>query len=408
MKTEFVKLKYQDIKFKEEKDSINAVFLTNYYFKIPRKEIEKIGEYKIEEGTIVFKGVSEKSAKHKFSHLLERYFNNLTNLITKKPTIYIRKNLGIPLIGNTVFGIIYRNTNIIEVKPVTGCNLNCVYCSIDEGVDTKKANDFVVECDYLVEEIKKMAEFIGEEWHCHIGTHGEPLLYPNLTKLIGEVAKIDNIRTISMDTNATLLTEKKIDELVEAGLTRFNVSLDAIDEEIAKKMCNAHYNVSHIKNMCKYITKKASLLIAPVFVRGWNDKEIERIIQFALEINKKDTIKLGIQNFLEYPRGRNPTKQMLWSVFYSKLSDLEKKYKTKLILSAKDFGIKKSRVLEKPFKKGDLVKAKIVCEGLYKNEKIAVADGRSINILRCNKKVGDSARIRIIRDKHNCFAGFCN
>jgi len=398
-------LEYKQLKFCEEGDFLEIIFLKNYSIKIPKKEVEKIGKFETQQNKIIFKDVEKSSAERKFNFLVEKHFGNLVNVVTKKHTIYIHKNSGIPLIGNTAFGIIYRNTNMIEVKPVTGCNLNCIYCSIDEGVSSLKKTDFLIEKDYLVQEIKKLADFIGEEWSCHIGTHGEPLLYPELKELIHDISKIPKVNAISMDTNATLLTEEIVDELIEAGLSRFNISLDALDEKIAQKMANFPYNLEHIKKISEYIGKKSEMLIAPVWVPGYNDNEIEKLVQFSLRVAKKSRIKMGIQNFLEYEYGRKPAKQMPWSEFYGKLKKLEEKYKTKLILNAEDFGIRKSKTLPKPFRKGEVIKAKVMCDGMYGNEKIAVSDNRSINVFGCNAKPGSIIKVKILRDKHNCFAG---
>ncbi|GAI56235.1 unnamed protein product, partial [marine sediment metagenome] len=97
-------------------------------------------------------------------------------------------------------------------------------------------------------------------------------------------------------------------------------------------------------NMCKYAARKADLIIAPVWLHGINDRDIEHIIEFALSLNKKQSTPLiGIQNFLEYKYGKRPIKQESWQEFYSWFHKLEQKYKTKLILSRKDFNIKKGK-----------------------------------------------------------------
>ena len=398
-------LSFEQLSFYVEGDYLNIIFLKNYIIKIPANEVEKIGKFKAEKNKIAFKNIDKSSAQRKFNFLVERHFASLTNIVTKKPAAYIHKNSGIPLIGNTAFGIVYRNTNVIEVKPVTGCNLNCVYCSIDEGTGSSKRTDFLIEREYLAEEIKKLAGFIGEEWLCHIGTHGEPLLYPELRELIQDISKIPGLKKISMDTNATMLTEEIADELIEAGLGRFNISLDALDEKIAGKMANFPYNLAHIKKIIEHIGKKSDMLIAPVWVNGWNDNEIEKLVEFSLKACKKSPVKMGIQNFLEYEHGRKPAKQMKWNDFYDRLRKLEEKYKTKLILKAEDFGIHKSKVLPKPFSKGQIIKAKVMCNGMYGNEKICAAEGRSINVFGCDAKIGSIIKVKILRDKHNCFAG---
>ncbi len=323
-----------------------------------------------------------------------------------KPKIEITKESGFPLIGSGAFGIVYRNASIIEIKPITGCNLNCVFCSVDEGIDSKKTVDFIVEKDYLVEELKKLVDFVGEEdIEIHIGPHGEPLLYPQLAELVSAISKIKNVKIISMDTNGTLLNEKKVDELAAAGLTRINISINSLSPENSKKIAGCNYDIERIKRIAEYIPKKLDLIIAPVLVPGFNDADIEEIIEFALKINKRNEIKLGIQNFLKYRGGRNPAKQLSWKKFYARLEELEKKHDTKLILSHTDFNIRKTKPLPKPFKKGQRISARIVCEGRLPNERIAVADERTITLVKCNERIGKEVRVKILRDKHNIFAG---
>jgi len=152
-------------------------------------------------------------------------------------------------------------------------------------------------------------------------------------------------------------------------------------------------------DICKYIVKKADLIITPVMLAGINETEIPGLIEFSKKINAK----MGLQNFLNYRFGRNPVKQIPWDDFYKKLKDWEKKYNKKLILGESDFNIKKTKELEKPFKKGDIVKADIVSPGRLVNEKIAVAKGRIISIPNCERE--GIVKVRITRTKHNIFIG---
>ena len=73
----------------------------------------------------------------------------VTNKYTGRRINYITKQSGIPLIGNLAFGILLHNTNIIEIRPITGCPLNCIFCSVDEGKNSKMRIDYIVEPNYL-------------------------------------------------------------------------------------------------------------------------------------------------------------------------------------------------------------------------------------------------------------------
>jgi len=62
-------------------------------------------------------------------------------------------------------------------------------------------------------------------------TGGEPLVRSELEKLVEKVASIEKIEDISLTTNAVLLTAKRARSLRDAGLSRVNISLDALDDE---------------------------------------------------------------------------------------------------------------------------------------------------------------------------------
>jgi len=402
------KLGFQDIKFHKDNGDVKCIFLNNFYFDISKDELNRLGRWKVTDNALEIEG-KENIARRNFNHLLEIKLQKLKSFQNKK-AIFIHKGF-LPLIGSLYFGIIDRNTNIIEIRPITGCNLNCIFCSVDMS---KRANDFVVQKDYIVEEFKKLAELklkTVDSIEAHINAQGEPLLYSPLADLIKDISKIKGVKTISIDTNGCLLTKEKIDEIVSAGLTRFNVSLNAFSKETANKVSATNYPFEHVLEMCRYIAGKCDILIASVWLHGINDNDLENILQFSLELkeirNKRKpeqkTPFIGIQNFLEYQFGKKPVRQQNWKNFFLFLKKLEEKYNTKLILGKDDFTIKEANVLKKPFKKGQRVEAEIVCDGMFENEKLAKADERTIVIPKCKKS--GKIRVKITRDKYNVFYG---
>jgi len=402
------KLEFQDIKFHEDSEGVKGIFLKNFFFHISKDELNKLGKWKVSNNALEIEG-KENIARRNFNHLLEIKLQELKSFQNKR-AIFMHKGF-LPLIGNLYFGIIDRNTNIIEIRPITGCNLNCIFCSVDMS---KRANDFVVQKDYLVEEFEKLAELklkTVDNIEAHINAQGEPLLYEPLPELIKDISKIKGVKTISIDTNGCLLTKEKVNELVSAGLTRFNVSLNAFSKETANKVANTSYPLEHVLEMCKYIAGKCDILIASVWLHGINDKDIEKILQFSFELkeirNKRKpeqkTPFIGIQNFLEYQFGKKPVRQQNWKNFFLFLKKLEEKYNTKLILGKDDFTINEANVLKKPFKKGQRVEAEIVCDGMFENEKLAKADERAIVLPKCSKS--GKVRVKITRDKYNVFYG---
>ena len=62
-------------------------------------------------------------------------------------------------------------------------------------------------------------------------TGGEPLLYPGIENLAGELKQISGISQVTLTTNGILLAEKA-DALEEAGIDGINLSLDTLDPEV--------------------------------------------------------------------------------------------------------------------------------------------------------------------------------
>ena len=379
-------LEFQDLSFEARNNAVRAYFMRYFYFEVNNTELEKIARFSIEKHKISFETTQAK-AERQFKRLISAKMPDLRTL-KGNSAVYVHQ---LPIIGSLRFGLVDRDSNIIEVRPITGCNLNCIYCSIDEGMGSCKT-DYVVDKDLLVSEFRKLAKNKTDA-EAHIGPQGEPLMYSHLIGLIKDLSETPNVKTISIDTNGVLLTPEIIDQLAEAGLTRINLSINAIDRELAKKIAGCNYSIEKVMETAKHIAEKLELLIAPVFLPGINDNEIPKIIEFAKSVNAR----LGIQNFLEYKGGRNPVKQLGWDDFYRKIQEWEEKYGVKLRLTKEDFSIVSQKTLEKPFRKGQVIDAEIIYD------EYAAAKDRLIKIKPTKQK--GKARIKITRDKHNVFFG---
>lgn len=392
-------ISFKDLEFIEEKENLSIRLLNLFEFNIPIEELKKIGFEKAEKHKIFF---SSKNPERKFNLLILKHLTELKSKISGNKAVYIHSGSDTPLIGTLEFGIIDRNTSIIELRTHTGCNLNCIYCSVDQ---TRRKTDYIIEKDYLVEELKKVLEYKDEDnIEIHINPQGEPLLYKDLADLISDVSKIKYVKEISIDTNALLLTKEKADELIKAGITRFNISINSIDKNLASKMAGCKYSTENVLEVIKYINKKCDIILAPVWISGLNDSEIEKIIEFSKKLDNKYKVIIGIQNFLNYRYGKNPVKGKSWEEFRKFLERLEQKHNVKLILDfKKDFNIKPTKQLPKPFKKNEVIFAKIVCNGSLGNSKLAVAQDRIITIPNCARS--GEVKLKIVGEKHNIFVG---
>lgn len=391
-----VVLTYDNLSFSEHDKQIRVLFLKIYYFYLEKKDLERLGAFKVNRHSIDIKSdKKDENIKQKFEFLLTNGFTNLISTINNKPALYIHKNSGIPLTGSNDFGIIDRGTNTIEIKPLTTCNIDCIFCSVDH---TKRSSDIVVEVDYLVSELKKIIELKENRVNIHIGSQGDPSLYGDLLRLVRKIRKIKQVNAISMVSNGILITKTLADQLIDAGMTHFHISIHSLDEKKASLLANSKYPVKKIMKVCEHIVKKAHLLIVPVWVAGVNDEDIEEVILFAKNIGAS----LGIQNFLEYKFGKKPANPIPMKLFFKKLKELEEKLKVNLTTLDSDLEFKTDTKLKKPFKKNDVIIVELKAKSRMRNSYITVSEDRVVTVINCHTPK-DKMKVRLIRDKDNIF-----
>ncbi|MEX2720732.1 MAG: radical SAM protein [Candidatus Wukongarchaeota archaeon] len=373
-----------------------------------------------EEGNLVFYfEASSKVDESELVKLLEEFASRslgetAQNYFTGRKLIFLDR--GFPLMGSDFIGIIDRGTNLIEVKPCTGCNLNCVFCSVDEGPYSKTRKvDYIAYPDRLIEVFKEVASHKGfHHLEAHIDAQGEPTIYPYLLDLIRGLNEIPGVEVISIQTNGTLLDKDFIKNLEKAGLTRINLSINSLDSKKAKKISGTKsYDIKHVVEIAELIinNSKIDLLTAPVWVPGINDEDIKETVLFtkALLEKKGETQKmpiLGIQNCLRYRFGRNPKKVRFRKMesFYEHLEKLERELELKpLKLRKEDFGVHSRRSPLKPFRKGEVLEARVIGLGRLPKTVLALSGERLIQVINCTLPIGKKFSVKIVRTKHNIF-----
>ncbi len=123
----------------------------------------------------------------------------------------------------------------LRISVTDKCNFRCQYCMPADifGPDFK----FLPKNEILsFEEIERLAAAFSKLGVTKLRiTGGEPLLRKDIANLIGRLHQIPGIEDIGLTTNGVLLP-KLAKDLVDAGLHRVNVSLDALNNDIFKKI----------------------------------------------------------------------------------------------------------------------------------------------------------------------------
>jgi cyclic pyranopterin phosphate synthase len=116
----------------------------------------------------------------------------------------------------------FRN---LRVSLTAACNYACTYC-VPDGKRLVAAQD-EISAQALARGVGYLIEAAGIE-RLRI-TGGEPLVSPKLEAFLREVSGL-GLQDISLTTNGQLLT-RKLPLLLEAGINRFNVSLDTLNPD---------------------------------------------------------------------------------------------------------------------------------------------------------------------------------
>ncbi len=343
---------------------------------------------------------------------------NLENAVTKRKLIRITKDMEIPLLGIADFGLIDRGTNLIQVRGVTGCPLNCLFCSVGEGPYSKtRLIDYFVDSEYLAEWFYKLADFKGKGVEAHLDGQGEPSINPELEDLVEYISAHKNVEIISLQSNGIPLNEKRILRLRDAGLSRINLTINSLDPRTAAILAGTNkYDLEHVLEVAKIIVDSGiELLIAPVWVPGFNDNDMVPIIRYAKEIGAGGRWPaLGIQKYEIHHFGRKvrKVKAMQWKEFYEALRELENETNVRpLILTPKHFGTHKRKRYPVPFRNGEHVDLEIVLPGRMKvspespRTMFGKARDRLIHIVNTHAKLGEHIRAKIIRARDGIFIG---
>lgn len=127
-----------------------------------------------------------------------------------------------------------REIDYIRISITDRCNLRCIYCMPEEGVDLLTHEEIL-----SYDEIEKLCRcFVNIGIKKIKITGGEPLVRKGIDLLIRKIKAIDGIESVTLTTNGVLLKEH-LPKLITAGLDGINISLDTLDhkkyEEIVRK-----------------------------------------------------------------------------------------------------------------------------------------------------------------------------
>ncbi|MFG6475190.1 GTP 3',8-cyclase MoaA [Microbacterium sp. P06] len=170
----------------------------------------------------------------------------------------------------------------LRISLTDRCSLRCTYCMPEQGNEWLARNS-ILTLDEIVE-IAEVAAASGVRTFRLTG--GEPLLRRDIVDVVRRLAVLrspDGPVEVAMTTNGIRLPEV-LDDLVDAGLARLNISIDTIQREKFASLTRR----DRLPEVLEGIAAAAASPLRPlklnaVAMRGVNDDEIVDLVQFAVD-----------------------------------------------------------------------------------------------------------------------------
>ncbi|XP_037260982.1 molybdenum cofactor biosynthesis protein 1 isoform X1 [Falco biarmicus] len=173
-----------------------------------------------------------------------------------------------------------RQHNYLRISLTEKCNLRCQYCMPEEGVQLTPKSELLT-----AQEIITLARLFVKEGVEKIRlTGGEPLIRPDVVDIVGQLYKLEGLKTIAVTTNGINLT-RLLPRLKEAGLNAINISLDTLvpakfEFIVRRKGFHKVMEGIHKATELGYRPVKVNCVV----MRGFNEDELLSFVDFTKDL----------------------------------------------------------------------------------------------------------------------------
>jgi cyclic pyranopterin phosphate synthase len=171
-----------------------------------------------------------------------------------------------------------RTVDYLRISITDRCNERCLYC-LPENYSDWLPREEILSFDELLAVVRATTALGFKRFRV---TGGEPLIRPGVVEFIRDLIATPGVECVHLTTNGTRLPELA-KPLYEAGLRRVNISLDALDPVIYRAITNG--DLAPVLAGIKQVKELGfeSVKLNTVLIRGKNDGEIFRLLDFAAE-----------------------------------------------------------------------------------------------------------------------------
>ena len=171
-----------------------------------------------------------------------------------------------------------RKIDYLRISITDRCNERCLYCMPEGYKGWEQSRDHLT-ADEIIRVVRVAAELGFRKFRL---TGGEPLVRADATEIVREMKKLSGVEMIGLSTNGTRL-EKLAQPLRAAGVRAVNVSLDALDAEIYKRVTGGDVGAVIAGIRAAVAAGFERVKLNCVLMRGVNEQEIWPLVLFAAE-----------------------------------------------------------------------------------------------------------------------------
>ncbi|KAK5950679.1 hypothetical protein OHC33_008346 [Knufia fluminis] len=178
-----------------------------------------------------------------------------------------------------------REHNYLRISVTERCNLRCLYCMPEEGIQLSPP-----EHNLTTSEIVYLSELFVKQGVNKIRlTGGEPTVRKDIVSLMQQIGQLRShgLKELCITTNGISL-HRKLDSMVESGLTGVNLSLDTLDPFQFTIMTRRNgydavmKSINRILEMNK-VGAGIKLKINCVVMKGLNEREVIPFVELGRE-----------------------------------------------------------------------------------------------------------------------------
>jgi len=173
-----------------------------------------------------------------------------------------------------------RHIGDVRVSVTDRCNFRCQYCMPAEGLPWLERADVL-----RFEEIERLVGLLAEMGVGAVRlTGGEPLVRREFPRLAALLAGVPGLDDLSITTNGFLL-ERDAAALVEAGIGRFNVSIDSLQRDRFYEMTRRDALPQVLRGLeaLAAFPEAHPIKVNAVAIRGFTEQETLPFARFARE-----------------------------------------------------------------------------------------------------------------------------